>query len=333
MVTEWTIYPPLSQLPDTAQRPEPSLLALPYYQLPRSPHYISQSGYNYRPNRIITLIKYHCYLCFMEFTTEKSSYYNNLEQMSVREVLQHINAEDKTVPLAVEKALPQIEELVKVTAGRMKNGGRLFYIGAGTSGRLGVVDASECPPTFGVPFDWVVGLIAGGDGAIRKAVEYAEDDREQAWKDLQEYNINEKDVLVGIAASGTTPYVVGGLQKASENNIITGCIVCNAGSPVAAAARYPVEVITGPEFLTGSTRMKAGTAQKLVLNMLSTGVMIQLGRVKGNRMVDMQLTNNKLVNRGTLMVMTETGLDEKTAADLLKKYGSVRKAVEAFINN
>ncbi len=268
----------------------------------------------------------------MEFTTEKSSYYNNLEQMPVHDILRHINTEDKTVPLAVEKALPQIEALVKITAEKMKNGGRLFYIGAGTSGRLGVVDASECPPTFGVPFDRVVGLIAGGDTAIRKAVEYAEDDKEQAWKDLQEYNINDKDVLVGIAASGTTPYVIGGLQKANENNIATGCIVCNSGSPVAVAAKYPVEVITGPEFLTGSTRMKAGTAQKLVLNMLSTSVMIQLGRVKGNRMVDMQLTNNKLVNRGTLMVMTETGLDEKTAAELLQKHGSVRKAVEAFNN-
>lgn len=252
--------------------------------------------------------------------------------MSVSEILQHINAEDKTVPLAVEKAIPQIEKLVNITAERMKKGGRLFYIGAGTSGRLGIVDASECPPTFGVPFDWVVGLIAGGDGAIRKAVEYAEDDREQAWKDLQEYDINENDVLVGIAASGTTPYVIGGLQKANENNVITGCIVCNGNSPVAKEARYPVEVITGPEFLTGSTRMKAGTAQKMVLNMLSTSVMIQLGRVKGNRMVDMQLTNNKLVNRGTLMVMTETGLDEKAAADLLKIHGSVRKAVEAFAN-
>lgn len=268
----------------------------------------------------------------MEFTTEKSSYYNNLEQMSVSEILQHINTEDKTVPLAVEKAIQQIEKLATITAGRMKKGGRLFYIGAGTSGRLGVVDASECPPTFGVPFDWVVGLIAGGDSAIRKAVEYAEDDQEQAWKDLQEYDINQKDVLVGIAASGTTPYVIGGLKKANENGVVTGCIVCNGGSPVAQEAQYPVEVITGPEFLTGSTRMKAGTAQKLVLNMLSTSVMIQLGRVKGNRMVDMQLTNNKLVNRGTQMVMNETGLDEKTAAELLKEHGSVRKAVEAFTN-
>jgi N-acetylmuramic acid 6-phosphate etherase len=213
----------------------------------------------------------------------------------------------------------------------MKEGGRLFYIGAGTSGRLGVVDASECPPTFGVPFDWVVGIIAGGDGAIRKAVEFAEDDREQAWIDLNEYNINEKDVLVGIAASGTTPYVIGGLKTANKHNVITGCIVCNGKSPVAAAAKYPVEVITGPEFLTGSTRMKAGTAQKLVLNMLTTSVMIKLGRVKGNKMVDMQLTNFKLVNRGTRMVMKETGMDEHTSARLLKEYGSVRKAVDAYL--
>lgn len=248
--------------------------------------------------------------------------------MPVAEILQNINAEDQTVPLAVKAALPQIEALATVTAAKMKAGGRLFYIGAGTSGRLGVVDASECPPTFGVPFDWVVGIIAGGDSAIRKAVEFAEDDPVQAWNDLRTYHINEKDVLVGIAASGTTPYVIGGLQKANENGVTTGCIVCNSGSPVAAAAKYPVEVITGPEFLTGSTRMKAGTAQKLVLNMLSTTVMIQLGRVKGNKMVDMQLTNHKLVDRGTRMVMKETGLDERTAAELLNKYGSVRKAVE-----
>jgi N-acetylmuramic acid 6-phosphate etherase len=212
----------------------------------------------------------------------------------------------------------------------MKQGGRLFYIGAGTSGRLGVVDASECPPTFGVPFDWVVGIIAGGDGAIRKSVENAEDDTQQAWKDLQAYNINDKDVLVGIAASGTTPYVIGGLQTANVHNITTGCIVCNSGSPVAAEAKYPVEVITGPEFLTGSTRMKAGTAQKLVLNMLSTATMIQLGRVKGNKMVDMQLSNIKLVARGTRMVMNETGLDEAIAAELLKNHGSVRKAVDFY---
>jgi len=265
----------------------------------------------------------------MEINTEKDSNYNGLENMPVLELLQNINKEDKTVPLAVEKALPKIEKLVAVVTERMRKGGRLFYIGAGTSGRLGVVDASECPPTFGVPFDWVVGIIAGGDTAIRKAVEFAEDDREQAWKDLQEFDINERDVVVGIAASGTTPYVIGGLKTANEHGIATGCIVCNAGSPVAATAQYPVEVVTGPEFVTGSTRMKAGTAQKLVLNMLSTSVMIQLGRVKGNKMVDMQLSNNKLVQRGTNMVMAETGLDEATAAELLKKYGSVRKAVDA----
>ena len=267
----------------------------------------------------------------MERTTEKDSHYDHLEQMSVREILENINKEDQTVPLAVAKALSQIEALATVTAAKMKGGGRLFYIGAGTSGRLGIVDASECPPTFGIPFDWVVGIIAGGDGAIRKAVEFAEDDAEQAWADLSEYDINEKDVLVGIAASGTTPYVVGGLKKANEHNITTGCIVCNIGSTVAAQAKYPVEVVTGPEFLTGSTRMKAGTAQKLVLNMLTTSVMIQLGKVKGNKMVDMQLTNSKLVDRGTRMIMSETGLDEHAAAELLKKQGSVRAAVEEFM--
>jgi N-acetylmuramic acid 6-phosphate etherase len=265
----------------------------------------------------------------MESTTERDSYYDNLEKMSVAEILEHMSELDHSVPAAVAKALPQIEALATATAEKMKAGGRLFYIGAGTSGRLGVVDASECPPTFGVPFDTVVGIIAGGDGAIRKAVEFAEDDPEQAWKDLSEFSINDKDVLVGIAASGTTPYVIGGLKAANQHHIITGCIVCNDGSPVAAAAKFPVEVITGPEFLTGSTRMKAGTAQKLVLNMLSTSVMIQTGRVKGNKMVDMQLSNNKLINRGTRMVMNETGLDEHAASGLLEKFGSVRKAVEA----
>lgn len=269
----------------------------------------------------------------METITERESNYNNLELQSVREILENINKEDQTVPQAVAKSLPQIEKLATVTAARMKEGGRLFYIGAGTSGRLGVVDASECPPTFGVPFDMVVGIIAGGDYAIRKAVEFAEDNTEQAWKDLLEFNINDKDVLVGIAASGTTPYVIGGLKMARQHHIVTGCIVCNSGSPVAAAAQYPVEVVTGPEFLTGSTRMKAGTAQKLVLNMLSTSVMIQLGRVKGNKMVDMQLSNDKLINRGTHMVMDETGLNEEEAAVLLKKYGSVRSAVEHYNND
>ena len=266
----------------------------------------------------------------METTTERDSHYNNLEQMPVRELLENINREDQTVAVSVAKALPQVEALAKAVTAKMKQGGRLFYIGAGTSGRLGVVDASECPPTFGVPFDMVVGIIAGGDGAIRKAVEFAEDDAEQAWKDLSEYHINDKDVVVGIAASGTTPYVIGGLKTANENNLITGCIVCNSGSPVAAEAKFPVEVVTGPEFLTGSTRMKAGTAQKLVLNMLSTSVMIQLGRVKGNKMVDMQLTNNKLVDRGTRMIMKETGVDETVAAGLLKTHGSVRKAVDFY---
>ena len=266
-------------------------------------------------------------------TTEQDSHYSSLEQLSVAELLQHINREDKTVPDAVEKALPQIEKLAVAVAEKMKAGGRLFYIGAGTSGRLGVVDASECPPTFGVPFDWVVGIIAGGDSAIRKAVEFAEDDAEQAWIDLQEYSISSKDVLVGIAASGRTPYVIGGLRRANNEGIITGCIVCNAGSPVAAEAQFPVEVVTGPEFVTGSTRMKAGTAQKLVLNMLSTTVMIQLGRVKGNKMVDMQLSNHKLIDRGTRMIMQEIGVEESVAAGLLKEHGSVRKAVGFYTNN
>lgn len=251
--------------------------------------------------------------------------------MSVREILEGINREDKTVPDAVEKALPQLEALATITADKMSKGGRLFYIGAGTSGRLGVVDASECPPTYGVPFDWVVGIIAGGDTAIRKAVEFAEDDENQAWTDLEEYDINKNDVLVGIAASGTTPYVIGGLKRANEEGLVTGCIVCNPGSPVAEAAQYPVEVVTGPEFVTGSTRMKAGTGQKLALNMLSTSVMIRLGRVKGNKMVDMQLTNHKLVNRGTHMIMAELNVDEETASQLLEKHGSVRKAVDSVV--
>ncbi|GAB3924854.1 N-acetylmuramic acid 6-phosphate etherase [Mucilaginibacter myungsuensis] len=266
----------------------------------------------------------------MQLSTEKESNYNNLEQMPTGELLRHINDEDKTVALAVERELPAIEKLVDIVTERMKAGGRLFYIGAGTSGRLGVVDASECPPTFGVPFEQVIGIIAGGDGAIRKAVEFAEDDAEQAWIDMQAYDINSKDVVVGIAASGTTPYVIGGLRKANEQGLATGCVVCNSDTPVAAEAQYPVAVVTGPEFLTGSTRMKAGTAQKLVLNMLTTSVMIKLGKVKGNKMVDMQLTNHKLVDRGTRMVMQETGLEEAVAEQLLKEQGSVRKAVDYF---
>ncbi len=265
-------------------------------------------------------------------TTESASNYNSLEQMSTRELLVNINREDKTVPLAIEAAIPQIEKLVEVTVSKLTQGGRLFYIGAGTSGRLGIVDASECPPTFGVPHGMVIGLIAGGDTAIRKAVEFAEDDEEQAWKDLLEYNITSQDVVVGIAASGRTPYVIGGLKQCRANNIVTGCIVCNTNSAVAAEADYPVEVITGPEFLTGSTRMKAGTAQKLALNMLTTSVMIKLGRVKGNKMVDMQLSNLKLVDRGTRMLMEELNLTRPEAAALLKKFGSVRAAIEAYNN-
>ena len=261
--------------------------------------------------------------------TEQESKYSNIDEMSALDILKGINNEDKSVPLAVEKVIPQIERLSLAVVERMKTGGRLFYIGAGTSGRLGVVDASECPPTFGVPFDYVVGIIAGGDTAIRRAVENAEDDEQQAWVDLQEYNINDKDCLIGLAASGTTPYVVGGLNTARKHGVLTGCIVCNEGGPIARESDYPVEVVVGPEFLTGSTRMKSGTAQKLVLNMLSTTVMIKLGKVKGNKMVDMQLTNHKLVDRGTQMVMDELNISHEQAADLLLRHGSVRKAVEA----
>lgn len=268
----------------------------------------------------------------MEFTktTEQSSKYEYLEKMSVQELLSNINQEDKTVPLAVEKALPQIENLVTEIVTKMKLGGRLFYIGAGTSGRLGIVDASECPPTFGVPFDLVVGIIAGGDTAIRRAVENAEDNATQAWIDLKAFDINENDVVVGIAASGTTPYVIGGLQTCNENNITTGSISCNAGSPLSQTAKFPIEVVVGPEFVTGSSRMKAGTAQKLVLNMITTATMIQLGKVKGNKMVDMQLSNSKLVDRGVKMIMGEIPVSYEEGAELLKKYGSVRKAVDNF---
>lgn len=264
-------------------------------------------------------------------TTEADSFYDHLEKMSVNELLTNINKEDKTVPLAVEKAIPQIEKLVNETVTRLANGGRLFYIGAGTSGRLGIVDASECPPTYGIEHGIVIGLIAGGDEAIRKAVEFAEDDLQQAWLDLKQHNINSKDVVVGIAASGSTPYVIGALKKCNDENILTGCITCNAESEMAAVAKFPVEVIVGPEFVTGSTRMKSGTAQKLVLNMLSTAVMIKLGRVKGNKMVDMQLSNNKLVDRGAKMLMKNTGMQNyEEAKALLLKHGSVRKATEAY---
>ena len=248
--------------------------------------------------------------------------------MSVKDLLININLEDKSVAKTVERILPQIEGLVKEIVKQMKNGGRLFYIGAGTSGRLGIVDASECPPTFGVEHGMVVGIMAGGDQAIRKSVEFAEDDYNQAWKDLEEYQINHKDVVVGIAASGMTPYVVGGVKKARENGIITGCITCNRDTELAKAVTFPIEVVVGPEFITGSTRMKAGTAQKLVLNMISTATMIRLGRVKGNKMVDMQIANNKLIDRGTRMLMEELSIGRYEAEVLLNKYGSVRKVIQ-----
>jgi len=263
-------------------------------------------------------------------TTEQDSNYNHLEKMSVSELLININNEDKTVPLAVENALPQIESLIEQVITKLKSGGRLFYIGAGTSGRLGIVDASECPPTFGVPHGLVVGLIAGGDSAIRKAVEFAEDSTVQGWKDLQKYDVSSRDVVIGIAASGTTPYVISALEECNKNNIVTGCITCNHNSPLSLTARFPIEVIVGPEFVTGSSRMKAGTAQKLVLNMITTATMIQLGKVKGNKMVDMQLSNNKLVDRGIKMVMDELGISEEEASNLLDKHQSVRESVKAY---
>ncbi len=269
----------------------------------------------------------------MKKTTESSSHYSDLEKMSSKELLTNMNREDQSVPLAVEKEIPAIEALINACHELMKRGGRLFYIGAGTSGRLGVVDASECPPTFGVPHGLVIGIIAGGDTAIRKAVEFAEDDREQGWKDLMEYQINETDTLVGIAASGTTPYVLGAIEIANKHGVLTGGISCNPGSPLSLAVDYPITPEVGPEFVTGSTRMKSGTAQKLVLNMLSTALMIKLGRVKGNKMVDMQLSNNKLIDRGVKMIMDEIDVTYELAEELLNEHGSVRKAVEAFQSN
>ncbi len=263
-------------------------------------------------------------------TTESSSLYDNLENTSTLNLLENMNAEDQKVPAAIRSSIPQIEALIEQIVPRMQRGGRLFYIGAGTSGRLGIVDASECPPTFGVPFDLVIGLIAGGEGAIRKAVEFAEDDAEQAWKDMSEFKPTRDDTLIGLAASGTTPYVIGGVNKARENGLLTGCITCNPDTPLARASEYPIEVVVGPEFVTGSTRLKSGTAQKLVLNMISTITMIRLGKVKGNKMVDMQLSNNKLVNRGTEMIMSELKIGRLEASELLEKYGSVRKAVESY---
>ena len=264
----------------------------------------------------------------IKITTESDSKYNNLETMSVKNLLNNINKEDKTVAQKIKKIIPSIEKITKVIINKMKQGGRLFYIGSGTSGRLGIVDASECPPTFGVEHGRVIGIIAGGDSAIRKAVEFAEDDTQQGWKDLVKYKISTKDVVIGITASGTTPYVVGALKKCMEKNIITGCITCNQKTPLAQYAKFPIEIIVGPEFVTGSTRMKAGTAQKLILNMISTSVMIKLDRVKGNKMVDMQLSNNKLVRRGTNMVMKELKVDQAKAKKILLKHKSVRAAIK-----
>lgn len=261
--------------------------------------------------------------------TEQSSNYRHLEKMTVMEILEHINEEDQTVPAAIKKIIPQVEKLVEAISDKMLMGGRLFYIGAGTSGRLGILDASECPPTFGVPPGLVTGIIAGGEKAITTAVEFAEDDKEQGWKDLKAFDVSGKDVVIGIAASGTTPYVISALEACRKQGIITASISCNPASPVSAAADFPIEIVVGPEFVTGSTRMKSGTAQKLVLNMISTSVMIQLGRVEDNKMVNMQLTNEKLIDRGVKMLMVKLKLDDyETAKALLLKHGSVKKAAE-----
>lgn len=263
-------------------------------------------------------------------TTEQSSHYQNLQDMTVKEILTGINNEDSSVPAAVAEEIPQIEKLVEGVVERMKRGGRVFYLGAGTSGRLGVVDASEIPPTYGV-HNKFIGLIAGGDKAIRDAVEAAEDKLDGGWNDMQPFAPTENDVVIGVAASGSTPYVIGAVKTAREHGMLTGCITCNKGSALAAESEIPVEVVVGPEFVTGSTRMKAGTAEKLVLNMISTASMIRLGHVKGNKMVDMQLTNKKLVDRGSRMIMGETGIEDYDLAKrLLLKYGSVRKAVDAY---
>ena len=266
----------------------------------------------------------------MKKTTESDSNYDGLDKMSTADLLTNINREDKTVAFSVEDQIPQIEQLINVIVPKMKIGGRLFYLGAGTSGRLGVIDASECPPTFGVDNGLVIGIMAGGDKAMRKAVEFAEDSRELGWNDLSEHAINTNDVVVGIAASGTTPYVIAALKKCQEENITTACIVCNASSPVSEVSDYPIEVVVGPEFVTGSTRMKSGTAQKLVLNMISTAVMIKLGKVKGNKMVDMHLSNKKLLDRGTKMLMQKIGVKYETANALLIQFGSVRNAVNNY---
>ena len=260
--------------------------------------------------------------------TESDSNYDHLEKMSVKELLENINLEDQKVALATQKKIPEVEKLVAAIVPKMQEGGRLFYIGAGTSGRLGIVDASECPPTFGVDHGIVVGLIAGGDVAIRKAVEFAEDDEAQGWKDLSIHQLTKNDTVIGLAASGRTPYVIGAIKEARKNGILTGCITCNSTSTLAASCDHPIEVLVGPEFVTGSTRMKAGTAQKLVLNMISTAVMIKLGHVKGNKMVDMQLSNEKLVARGVNMIMDQIDLSYDQAKKLLLKYGSVREVLK-----
>jgi N-acetylmuramic acid 6-phosphate etherase len=268
-----------------------------------------------------------------EKITEKDSHYDALEQKTVSELLSGIHQEDQNAVAAVGKVLPQVEQLIIKVVKQLQNGGRLFYIGAGTSGRLGVLDASECPPTFGTDPEKVIGIIAGGDFALRNSIENAEDDTQQAWKDLSQYNISSQDIIVGIAASGTTPYVVGGLDQCQQNGIPTGCICCNLNAPLASVSDFPIEVIVGPEFLTGSSRMKAGTAQKLILNMITTATMIQLGRVKGNKMVDMKLSNDKLVGRAERMVMDELKVSHSEAKKLLKKHDNVRAAIDAHHNS
>jgi N-acetylmuramic acid 6-phosphate etherase len=269
----------------------------------------------------------------MERITEMASTYRHLEKMSVNELLVNMNREDQTVPNAVEKAIPQIEKLVQAIVQKMQKGGRLFYIGAGTSGRLGVLDASECPPTYGVPKNLIIGIIAGGDVALRNSVEAAEDNQLQAWHDLKAFNIDSADIVVGIAASGTTPYVIEGLKKCSSEGIATACITCNPLSMLAEVSDFPVEIVTGPEFVTGSTRMKAGTAQKLALNMISTSVMIQMGRVLDNIMVDMQLSNHKLIDRGVKMIMKQLEVSYNEAKDLLQKHGNVRNVINNHAQN
>lgn len=266
-------------------------------------------------------------------TTEANSHYDDLENQNTLDLLQWMNQEDQKVPLIVQSILPDIERLVEAIIPKMKIGGRLFYIGSGTSGRLGVVDASELPPTFGVEFEKVIGIIAGGDTAIRKAVEGAEDDIHQGWKDLEKWNIDANDTVIGIAASGSTPYVISALKKCQENNIHTACITCNAEAPIVQYADYPIVAVVGPEFITGSTRLKAGTAQKLILNLISTSLMIKLGKVKGNKMVDMQLSNDKLFDRGVKMVMHELKRDYEFCKDLLRTHGNVRKAIEHYKNS